>query len=180
MIVSNSKANVGPSLTHQLCTQQLGGFQNVGATVKQFKNFQREMKCLMNSHDGEMFKSRLDTLAETKGLHFVYEKDSKNALTRIFRANCDMQRAYALFGDGVSYDPTYGTNKYNMTFTPFTGIDHHKRSITFACALIEHENDESFMWVFDRLSGYGWKEPNYIITDEDPGIIKAVPVGTGQ
>ncbi|XP_074266345.1 protein FAR-RED IMPAIRED RESPONSE 1-like [Silene latifolia] len=144
--------------------------------IKQFKNFQREMKCLMNSHDGEMFKSRLDTLAETKGLHFVYEKDSKNALTRIFWTNCDMQRAYALFGDGVSYDPTYGTNKYNMTFTPFTGIDHHKRSITFACALIEHENDESFMWVFDQfLAAMGGKEPNYIITDEDPGIINAVP-----
>ncbi|XP_074267074.1 protein FAR1-RELATED SEQUENCE 3-like [Silene latifolia] len=128
-----------------------------------------------------MFKSRLDTLAETKGLHFVYEKDSKNALTRIFWTDCDMQRAYALFGDGVSYDPTYGTNKYNMTFTPFTGIDHHKRSITFACALIEHENDESFMWVFDQfLAAMGGKEPNYIITDEDPGIIKAVPVGTGK
>ncbi|XP_074300012.1 uncharacterized protein LOC141631210 [Silene latifolia] len=93
-----------------------------------------------------------------------------------------MQRAYALFGDEVSYDPTYGTNKYNMTFTPFTGIDHHKRSITFACALIEHENDESFMWIFDRfLAAMGGKEPNYIITDEDPGIIKAssrnVPMG---
>ncbi|XP_074290170.1 protein FAR1-RELATED SEQUENCE 5-like [Silene latifolia] len=176
MIVSNSKANVGPSLTHQLCTQQLGGFQNVGATVKQFKNFQREMKCLMNSHDGEMFKSRLDTLAETKGLHFVYEKDSKNALPRIFWTNCDMQRAYALFGDGVSYDPTYGTNKYNMTFTPFTGIDHHKRSITFACALIEHENDESFMWVFDRFKGsYGWERAQLHNHRRRPGIIKAVP-----
>ncbi|XP_074288024.1 protein FAR-RED IMPAIRED RESPONSE 1-like [Silene latifolia] len=61
-----------------------------------------------------------------------------------------------------------------MTFTPFTGIDHHKRSITFACALIEHENEESFMWVFDRFkAAMGGKEPNYIITDEDPGIIKA-------
>ncbi|XP_074289483.1 protein FAR1-RELATED SEQUENCE 5-like [Silene latifolia] len=63
-----------------------------------------------------------------------------------------------------------------MTFTPFTGIDHHKRSITFACALIEHENEDSFMWVFDQfLAAMGGKEPNYIITDEDPGIIKAVP-----
>ncbi|XP_074270929.1 protein FAR-RED IMPAIRED RESPONSE 1-like [Silene latifolia] len=61
-----------------------------------------------------------------------------------------------------------------MTFTPFTGIDHHKRSITFACALIEHENDESFMWVFDQfLAAMGGKEPNYIISDLRPGIIKA-------
>ncbi|XP_074315101.1 protein FAR-RED IMPAIRED RESPONSE 1-like [Silene latifolia] len=64
-----------------------------------------------------------------------------------------------------------------MVFTPFTGVDHHKRSVTFCGALIAREDYESFNWVFSRfLQAMGGKEPEYIITDQDPGIIKYVPL----
>ncbi|XP_074287924.1 uncharacterized protein LOC141613089 [Silene latifolia] len=64
-----------------------------------------------------------------------------------------------------------------MAFTPFTGVDHHKRSVTFCGALVAHEDADSFKWVFTRfLAAMGGKEPNYIITDQDPGILKAVPL----
>ncbi|XP_074300672.1 protein FAR-RED IMPAIRED RESPONSE 1-like [Silene latifolia] len=64
-----------------------------------------------------------------------------------------------------------------MVFTPFTGVDNHKRSVTFCCALIAKENTESFNWVFERfLIAIGGKEPEYIITDQDPGIIASVPL----
>ncbi|XP_074282797.1 protein FAR-RED IMPAIRED RESPONSE 1-like [Silene latifolia] len=63
-----------------------------------------------------------------------------------------------------------------MVFTPFTGIDNHKRSITFCCALIAKETTESFNWVFERfLIAMEGKEPEYIITDQDLGIIASVP-----
>ncbi|XP_074301274.1 protein FAR-RED IMPAIRED RESPONSE 1-like [Silene latifolia] len=84
---------------------------------------------------------------------------------------------YKIFGDAVSFDPTYSTNKYSMVFTPFTGVDHHKRSVTFCGALVAREDYESFNWVFSRfLQAMGGKEPEYIITDKDPGIIKSVPL----
>ncbi|XP_074288254.1 protein FAR-RED IMPAIRED RESPONSE 1-like [Silene latifolia] len=64
-----------------------------------------------------------------------------------------------------------------MSFTPFTGVDHHKRPVTFCGALVAHEDADSFKWVFTRfLAAMGGKEPNYIITDQDPGILKAVPL----
>ncbi|XP_074265557.1 protein FAR-RED IMPAIRED RESPONSE 1-like [Silene latifolia] len=66
-----------------------------------------------------------------------------------------------------------------MKFTPFTGIDNHKKSITFGCVLLEHEDDESFIWAFQQfLKAMGGKEPNYIISDQDAGIINAVPDNT--
>ncbi|XP_074292402.1 protein FAR1-RELATED SEQUENCE 5-like [Silene latifolia] len=62
-----------------------------------------------------------------------------------------------------------------MVFTPFTGVDHHKRSIIFCGALIAKEDYESFNWAFSRfLIAMLGKEPEYIITDEDTGIIKSV------
>ncbi|XP_074297267.1 protein FAR-RED IMPAIRED RESPONSE 1-like [Silene latifolia] len=65
-----------------------------------------------------------------------------------------------------------------MVFTPFTGVENHKRSVTFCGALvIAHEDADSFKWVFTHfLAAMGGKEPNYIITDYDPGILKAVPL----
>ncbi|XP_074277170.1 protein FAR-RED IMPAIRED RESPONSE 1-like [Silene latifolia] len=64
-----------------------------------------------------------------------------------------------------------------MVFRPFTGVDHHKRSVTFCGALVAREDYESFNWVFSRfLQAMGGKEPEYIITDQDPGIIKSVPL----
>ncbi|XP_074305555.1 protein FAR1-RELATED SEQUENCE 5-like [Silene latifolia] len=156
--------------------EQAEGFENVGATLTQFKNFQREVKCLLNGKDGHMFISRLEALRETKGLVFSYETNADSALTRIFWTNADSIRCYALFGDAISFDPTYGTNKYNMKFAPFTGIDNHKKSITFGCVLLDHENVDSFIWTFQQfLKAMGGKELNYIISDQDAGIINAVP-----
>ncbi|XP_074283377.1 protein FAR-RED IMPAIRED RESPONSE 1-like [Silene latifolia] len=64
-----------------------------------------------------------------------------------------------------------------MAFTPFTGVDNHKRSVTFCAALVAHEDVDSFQWVLKRfLVALGGKESNYIITDQDPGILKAVPL----
>ncbi|XP_074299081.1 protein FAR1-RELATED SEQUENCE 3-like [Silene latifolia] len=146
------------------------------ATLMQFKNFQRNVKCLLNGKDGHMFISRLETLLETKGLVFAYETDADSALARIFWTNADSIRCYALFGDVISFDPTYGTNKYNMKFAPFTGIDNHKKSITFGCVLLEHEDNDSFIWAFQQfLKAMSGKEPNYIISDQDARIINTVP-----
>ncbi|XP_074299931.1 protein FAR1-RELATED SEQUENCE 5-like [Silene latifolia] len=181
LIIQNSRLNVGASLTYNLCKEQAEGFENVEATLMQFKNFQRNVKCLLNSKDGHMFISRLETLRETKGLVFAYETDADSALTRIFLTNADSIKCYALFGDAISFDPTYGTNKYNMKFALFTGIDNHKKSIIFGCVLLEYEDDESFIWAFQQfLKAMGGKEPNYIISDQDAGIINAVPDKVGS
>ncbi|XP_074305826.1 uncharacterized protein LOC141641048 [Silene latifolia] len=152
------------------------GFRKCGSYPYAVQEFPKECKCLLNGKDGHMFISHLETLRETKGLVFAYEIDADSALTRIFSTNADSIRCYALFGDAISFDPTYGTNKYNMKFAPFSGIDNQKKSITFGCVLLELEDDDSFIWAFPQfLKAMDGKEPNYIISDQDAGIINAVP-----
>ncbi|KAK9716464.1 hypothetical protein RND81_06G235400 [Saponaria officinalis] len=156
--------------------EHVNGFENVGATLNQFKNFQRDIKCFIHEKDGQLFIDRFKSMAENRSdFFFDYDVDSDGSLRRAIWADGLARRNYEVFGDALSFDPTYSTNKYSMVFTPFTGVDNHKRTITFCGALIANEDFESFNWVFDKfLNAMGGKEPEYIITDQDPAIIKSV------
>jgi len=43
---------------------------------------------------------------------------------------------YKCFGDAVSFDTTFQTNKFEMPFAPFFGANHHKRTVIFGAALL--------------------------------------------
>jgi len=58
---------------------------------------------------------------------------------------------YACFGDAVSFDTTFQTNKFKMPFSPFVGTNHHKQTINFGGALIFNEIIESFVWLFETF-----------------------------
>ncbi|XP_074291713.1 protein FAR-RED IMPAIRED RESPONSE 1-like [Silene latifolia] len=168
--------NIGATRTYRMCKKVVNGFHNIGASLNDFKNFQRDIKCFIHERGGQLFIDHFKNMAETRpDFYFDYDVDVDGSLQRAIWADDIGRRNYSVFGDAVSYDPTYSTNKYKMVFTPFTGIDNHKRSITFCCALIAKETTESFHWVFERfLIAMGGKEPAYIITDQDPGIITSV------
>ncbi|KAK9698102.1 hypothetical protein RND81_08G082500 [Saponaria officinalis] len=176
-IINHSKINIGASKTYRICKEVANGYENVGASLLDFKNFQREVKLFIGDADAEMFINNLEKLVQSKkGFQYAYHVDEGRNLCRVFWTDAHGKSAYLAFGDGVSFDPTYGTNKYCMVFTPFTGIDNHKKSVTFACALLSNEDEESFVWVFQKfMEAMGRKEPQLIITDQDPAIRNAVP-----
>ncbi|KAK9705103.1 hypothetical protein RND81_07G033900 [Saponaria officinalis] len=108
--------------------------------------------------------------------YFAYEVDDEQCLSKVFWADSESRKNYSIFGDAVCFNPTYRSNKYFMVFTPFTGVDHHKRSVTFAASLLAHENEESFVWCFKKfLDCMGQKEPLCIVTDQDPAMKIAIP-----
>ncbi|XP_074278009.1 protein FAR1-RELATED SEQUENCE 3-like [Silene latifolia] len=119
-----------------------------------------------------MFLDYLKGLSESQDdFYFGYEVDEDNCLARIFWADAHARMNYSMFGDTITFDPTYSTNKYHMAFTPFTYVDNHKKSVTFVAALVDHENDGSFIWVFKKfLDCMGNKETQCILTDQDPAI----------
>ncbi|XP_074266643.1 protein FAR1-RELATED SEQUENCE 5-like [Silene latifolia] len=167
---------IGATRTYKMCKEHVNGFENIGASLTDFKNFHRNVKCYINERDGQLFIDRFKNMAEThENFFFDYEVDADGSLIGAIWADGIARRNYSVFGDAVSFDPTYSTNKYDMVFTPFTGIDNHKRSINFCGALLFRENEDYFDWVFKHfLVAMGGKEPKYIITDQDAGIIKSV------
>ncbi|XP_074313892.1 protein FAR1-RELATED SEQUENCE 6-like [Silene latifolia] len=163
--------------------QKFGGIEDVVTFYKIYTiacgfDVRWDLKCFIHERDGQLFVDHFKEVTETRiGFYFDYDLDDDGSLRRAIWADGIARENYKIFGDAVSFDPTYSTNKYSMVFTPFTGVDHHKRSVTFCGALITREAYELFNWVFGRfLQAIGGKEPEYIITDQDPGIIKSVPL----
>jgi hypothetical protein len=78
------------------------------------------------------------------------------------------RKAYESFGDVITFDTTYLTNKYKMPFAPFVGVNHHGQSILFGCGLLSNEDTDSFVCLFQVwLKCMSGQAPNAIITDKD-------------
>ncbi|KAL0012772.1 hypothetical protein SO802_007880 [Lithocarpus litseifolius] len=82
---------------------------------------------------------------------------------------------YSNFGDVVTFDTTYGTNKELRPFGVFTGFTHHRGLTVFGVALLYDEKAKSFKWLFERfLVAHAGKRPKTIFTDQDPAMAKAL------
>ncbi|XP_074305643.1 protein FAR1-RELATED SEQUENCE 5-like [Silene latifolia] len=126
-IVNNCKLNIGATKTFRILAEQSNGYANIGASLTEFKNFKRNIKCYIGEKDADMILDYLKALSESQdGFYYAYQVDEDNCLAKLFWANAQARMNYSLFRDTITFDPTYGTNKYHMAFTPFTGVDNHK------------------------------------------------------
>ncbi|CAH9094181.1 unnamed protein product [Cuscuta europaea] len=67
------------------------------------------------------------------------------------------------------------SNRYDMVFAPFTGVDNHKKCITFGVGLLSKEDVESYVWLFRYFLNAMGRELKCIITDQDPSMKIAIP-----
>lgn len=58
---------------------------------------------------------------------------------------------YECFGDVMTVDTTFRTNRYNLIRAPFVGINHQDNNIMFAIAFLSDETTETFQWLFDAF-----------------------------
>ncbi|XP_056697919.1 protein FAR1-RELATED SEQUENCE 5-like [Spinacia oleracea] len=85
--------------------------------------------------------------------------------------------AYQYFGDVVCFDSIYLTNKYELPFSNFVGVNHHGKTILLGCALVSHQTAETFVWLFRAwLSCMGGKDPAAMMTDQDAFMRKAIRI----
>lgn len=104
--------NVGPSLAHRIFAQLVGGFEKVRATLNDFKNFRRDYRIFIGPEDADMaVRLNMEKVNNGSGFSFEYYKDEGGHLCRLFWADQTGKVNYALFGDVVSFDATYRTNK---------------------------------------------------------------------
>lgn len=70
--------------------------------------------------------------------------DDDNRVRNIFWTDACSMKHYAEFGECISFDTTYMTNRYNLPFAPFIGITSHGQSCLFGCAFLHDETTETF------------------------------------
>ncbi|GJY99755.1 FAR1-related sequence 5-like protein [Tanacetum coccineum] len=78
------------------------------------------------------------------------------------------------FGDMVSFDAAFNSNKYNMKFVPFIGIDNHEKCVTLGSGMLLHEDTQSYTWLLTAFMTAFLKEPTMIVTDQDGAMKRAI------
>ena len=91
--------------------------------------------------------------------------DESDRVKNIFWANASCRGAYQDFGDCVTFDTTYKTNKYHMPLGVFVGTNNHLQTTFFGFALIRDEDANLFKWLFKTfLRCMRRKAPTCILT----------------
>ncbi|XP_042752267.1 protein FAR1-RELATED SEQUENCE 5-like [Lactuca sativa] len=173
-ILAMSNQNIGATIAHRLYTSILGGYNFVGGLIDDFKNYMRDLNCFIGGSDAQMLVDKLNNKKENvKNFSFEYRVENKQ-LNVIFWADETSKINYKEFGDVVSFDATFRTNRYHMVFVPFTGIDNHKRCVTFGVGLLSREDTDSYIWLLKSfLKAFG-KQPLLVLSDQDSTMKKAI------
>ncbi|KAK9074978.1 hypothetical protein SSX86_003297 [Deinandra increscens subsp. villosa] len=170
-----SNINLGPVKAFNIMKELYGGYDKVGATKSDVKNYKNEVNLAIGDNDAAMFVSRLLSKKEFLPNFFCeYDTKSDGTLKCVFWADEDHKRNFFSFGDVVGFDATYRTNGVGMIFVPFTAIDNHNRNVTIAGALIDSETTETYKWLLTRFKLAFSYEPMVVVTDQDPAVMKVV------
>ncbi|XP_022872026.1 uncharacterized protein LOC111391106 [Olea europaea var. sylvestris] len=101
----------------------------------------------------------------------------KSYNSTVVEADNRSRQAYKEFGDIVTFDTTYLTNKYDMPSAPFVGVNHHGQSILLGCGLLSNEDTGTFVWLFKTwLKCMYGHPPHGIITDQDKAMQNAIEI----
>ncbi|KAD4180254.1 hypothetical protein E3N88_28845 [Mikania micrantha] len=130
---------IGPRVADRLKTGLCGGPHNMRGTKTDYMNFSHEIRKFIGDMDAKMFVEMLDQWS-VNFPNFLSEYSVVDGELRCaFWADAVSKANYKEFGDVMSFDATYHTNKYDMIFVSFTGVDHHKRGVTFGAGLLSKE-----------------------------------------
>ncbi|XP_076950954.1 protein FAR1-RELATED SEQUENCE 5-like [Bidens hawaiensis] len=141
---------IGPNIAHNLQCSLKGGSHNVHGTKTDLQNATRDVRLFNADRDAQMIVDTL-TCRSVNLPNFSFEyKVVGGELRYIFWVDDVSKFNYDAFGEVLGFDATYRTNKYGMIFLPFTGLDHHKKCVTFGAGLIYGETIESYKWLVDK------------------------------
>ncbi|XP_020245275.1 protein FAR1-RELATED SEQUENCE 5-like [Asparagus officinalis] len=107
--------------------------------------------------------------------YFAIELDTTGTMRSVFWADGRARASFLKFHDVIVFDVTYRTNKLALSFAPFTGVNHHRQSTLFGCALLADEEEDTFVWLFTEwVKCMNGVAPHAIITDQDKGICNVI------
>ncbi|KAJ9549060.1 hypothetical protein OSB04_021603 [Centaurea solstitialis] len=110
-ILKMSNANIGATQAHNIICQLKGGYDKVGGTKVEYKNFQRDRNCYIGDSDANLFVRKMNN-RKLYIPNFSFEYNSDGGLLKYaFWADDTAKHNFQEFGDIVSFDATYRTNK---------------------------------------------------------------------
>ncbi|XP_050388042.1 protein FAR1-RELATED SEQUENCE 5-like [Argentina anserina] len=169
-------AGIGPSGIMSALIKEYGDISKVGFTERDCRNYMRSSRQRTLGGDTRVLLDYLkNRQAKDPAFFFSVQGDLDQCMSNIFWADPKARSDYAYFGDTVTFDTTYRSNRYRLPFAPFTGVNHHGQPVLFGCALLINESEESFSWLFKTwLMAMSGRPPLSITTDHDRVIRLAI------
>ncbi|KAL3818720.1 hypothetical protein ACJIZ3_004625 [Penstemon smallii] len=154
------------------------GSENVGFTTQDAYDCLHRARKKTRYENEDTFELIQHFIKKSNNEPFFYWNvevdDDKRLMNFFFRDNrCLVD--YENFGDVISFDTTYRTNKYELVCAPFVGINNHKENVMFGLAFLSNETESSFEWLFRTfLESMGGRQPETIFTDQCMAMMNAV------
>lgn len=150
---------------------------NVGCARKDAQNYLgiKRRKLVEDGDAQRMYNFFVKSQSENPDFFYAVQRDEDNSMGNCFWVDGRSRLAFQYFGDVVCFDATYLSNRYDMPFAPFVGVNHHQLSVMFGCALLVNKSRESYVWLFKAwFDAMGGRSPSVIITDDDKGMAEAI------
>ncbi|XP_022891675.1 protein FAR1-RELATED SEQUENCE 5-like [Olea europaea var. sylvestris] len=158
---------------------EAGGYENMTCVEKDYRNYIEQVRRLrLREGDAAALQSYFSQM-QTWCLRFYFaiDLDDKSRLKNVFWTDNRCRQAYKEFGDVVTFDTTYLTNKYDIPFAHFVGLNHHGQSTLLGCGLLSNENTSTFVWLFRTwLQCMHDQPPCGIITGQDKAMQNAIEI----
>ncbi|RDX79174.1 Protein FAR1-RELATED SEQUENCE 5, partial [Mucuna pruriens] len=169
-------AGIGPSGIMSALIKEYGGISNIGFTERDCRNYMRSSRQRTLGGDTQILLDYLKSKqAENPSFFYAVQGNEDHCLSNIFWVDPKARTNYTYFGDTVTFDTTYRSNRYRLPFAPFTGVNHHGQPVLFGCALLINESEASFVWLFKTwLEALSGRPPVSITTDHDRVICAAI------
>ncbi|XP_045791255.1 protein FAR1-RELATED SEQUENCE 6-like [Trifolium pratense] len=175
----NDQAGINVSRNFRSLVIEAGGYDNLTFGEKDCRNYIDKVRRLrLGTGDADAIQNYFVRMQKKNSqFYYVVDIDDNSRLRNVFWVDARCRVAYEYFGEVVTFDTTYLTNKYDMPFAPFVGVNHHGQSVLLGCALLSNEDTETFTWLFstwlDSMHGH---TPNAIIIDQDKAMKNAIEV----
>ncbi|XP_014496683.1 protein FAR-RED IMPAIRED RESPONSE 1-like [Vigna radiata var. radiata] len=173
----NDEAEVRINKSYLCVMTDAGGYDSMDFIERDARNYiSQHKRSLCKDGDGQALLRHFSAMKDlNKEFFYKIELDEGNRICSVFWADARSRAACEEFGDVVCFNTTYLTNKYDMPFMPFVGINHHGHSILLGCGLLSSEDTRSFVWLFQSwLRCISNKAPKGIITDQCRAMANAI------
>ncbi|XP_073053926.1 protein FAR1-RELATED SEQUENCE 5-like [Primulina eburnea] len=154
------------------------GTQNLGFIRKDAYDHMSRLKKHTKVENGDataLIQYFIEKANKENYFYWNVQLDDDDRVMNFFFRDYKCAVDYEYFGDVLSIDTTYRSNKYNLICAPFIGINHHMQNVLFGLAFMSDETEASFEWLFTTFldAMYG-KQPETIFSDQCQAMMNAI------